>query len=306
MRRPHRLVFWPTFGLIAALLALAVASRRAPADDAAPADSGPIADRAEVPGTLVLHARGREEVEPGRFEVVEKELSWPAAETAIIVCDMWDDHWCQGASRRVAIMAPRMNAVLEAARSRGVMIIHAPSGTMDVYKNTIMRRRMRQAPAIDPPVPIDGWCYLDPKDEAALPIDDSDNGCDCTPPCTIRTAWSRQNPALAIARQDGISDSGPEIYNYLTHLGIKNVVLMGVHTNMCVLGRSFGIRQLTRLGFHVALARDLTDTMYNPRMKPHVSHARGTELVIEHVESYWCPSIRGDDLTRVVLAAPSP
>ena len=88
--------------------------------------------------------------------------------------------------------------------------------------------------------------------------------------------------------------------------GIKNVVLMGVHTNMCVLGRPFGIRQMVRLGINVVLARDLTDAMYDPREYPYVSHARGTELVIEHIEKYWCPSILGDDLTNVIPGSDDP
>ena len=36
--------------------------------------------------------------------------------------------------------------------------------------------------------------------------------------------------------------------------------------------------------------------MYDPRDKPYVSHARGTELVIEHTERYWCPTIISRDL----------
>jgi hypothetical protein len=86
----------------------------------------------------------------------------------------------------------------------------------------------------------------------------------------------------------------------------SNVVLMGVHTNMCVLGRPFGIRQLVRLGKNVVLARDLTDAMYDPRQPPYVSHARGTELVVEHVERYWCPSILGADLMQVVPGSAGP
>ena len=72
--------------------------------------------------------------------------------------------------------------------------------------------------------------------------------------------------------------------------------MTGVHINMCVLGRPFGIRQQVRLGRNVVLVRDLTDAMYDPRDKPYVSHARGTELVIEHTERYWCPTILSRDL----------
>jgi hypothetical protein len=40
--------------------------------------------------------------------------------------------------------------------------------------------------------------------------------------------------------------------------------------------------------------------MYDPRTRPFVSHTRGTELVIEHIETNWCPSIVSEDLTRVI------
>ena len=65
---------------------------------------------------------------------------------------------------------------------------------------------------------------------------------------------------------------------------------------MCVLGRTFGIRGQVKLGNNVVLARDLTDAMYNPEMPPNVSHKSGTELVIEHIEKYWAPSVEWKDL----------
>jgi type 1 glutamine amidotransferase len=36
--------------------------------------------------------------------------------------------------------------------------------------------------------------------------------------------------------------------------------------------------------------------MYNPNREPFVSHFRGTDLVIEHIEKHWCPTITGSDL----------
>ncbi len=123
------------------------------------------------------------------------------------------------------------------------------------------------------------------------------------PPLELRT---RENPAIDITGYDGVSDSGVEIYDYLKQEGIKNVVFMGVHTNKCVLNRSFGIRQMVELGMNVVLVRDLTDATYDPRKWPHVSHARGTELVVEHIETYWCPSVLSEDLTRVLPGSAGP
>jgi hypothetical protein len=139
-----------------------------------------------------------------------------------------------------------------------------------------------------------------------MPVDVSKCSCDDPVVGAAVRRFSKQHPALDIIGYDGISDSGEEIYNFCVAEDIRNVVLMGVHTNMCVLGRPFGIRQMVRLGKNVALARDLTDAMYDPRQPPYVSHARGTEMVIEHIEKYWCPSILGEDLTRVVPGSVGP
>jgi hypothetical protein len=54
---------------------------------------------------------------------------------------------------------------------------------------------------------------------------------------------------------------------------------------------------MINVGKNVALMRDMTDTMYDHRMPPKVNHFAGTDLVIEHVEKYWCPSFTSSDLT---------
>ena len=41
---------------------------------------------------------------------------------------MWDDHTCKAAASRVAEMAPTVNQTAAAARKKGMLIIHAPSG----------------------------------------------------------------------------------------------------------------------------------------------------------------------------------
>ena len=46
--------------------------------------------------------------------------------------------------------------------------------------------------------------------------------------------------------------------------------------------------------------------MYDPRTKPYVSLQRGTDLVIEHIESRFCPSVLSDDLTRVLPGTDGP
>jgi nicotinamidase-related amidase len=253
---------------------------------------------------LKLTLRSRVKGDDGRFTVVEKKADWDPKKTAIIICDMWDDHWCKNAARRVGELAGPLNEAVKAARARGVFVIHAPSTVTKFYQDTPQRRRAKDAPFARTPVPLSteprwgtAWCWPDPKREPALPIDDTDMGCDCAVKCKVRDAWSRQIAAIDIAAEDAITDDGQETWNLLQARGVDNVAICGVHLNMCVLGRPFAIRQLVRLGKNVALVRDLTDTMYNPERPPKVSHFAGTDLVIEHVEKYWCPSFTSADLT---------
>jgi putative heme-binding domain-containing protein len=246
--------------------------------------------------SLTLHTRRRAPApdDPRRWAPVEATTQWDAAHTAIVICDMWDAHHCPDATMRVGEMAPRMNQVIQAARRRGVQIIHCPSDTMDFYKDHPGRALALAAPKVDTKVPLEGWCSLKSDLEAPLPIDDSDGGCDGCPDCPGYKAWSRQHPALEIMPGDAITDS-VEAYYFMHQHGITNVIVMGVHANMCVLGRPFSIRQMVGQGQNVLLMRDLTDSMYNHRRAPFVSHFRGTELVVEHVEKFWCPSITSAD-----------
>jgi nicotinamidase-related amidase len=188
-----------------------------------------------------------------------------------------------------------MNRVVGALRKRGVLIIHCPSGTLAHYRGHPARKLAQAAPEVKPPRPLKGWCPLDKAREGALPIDDSDGGCGCQPRCKGGRPWRKQIEAIEIAGGDALTDSA-EAYYLMRQRGITNLVVMGVHTNMCVLGRPFGIRQMVYQGQNVLLMRDLTDTMYNPRARPFVSHFEGTELVVEHIEKHWCATVTSDQV----------
>jgi lysophospholipase L1-like esterase/nicotinamidase-related amidase len=209
-------------------------------------------------------------------------------------------------------MAPRFNEVLEKARKDGVLIIHAPSSCMKPYEGTPARERAKSAPAAARlPDKIGEWCKQIPAEEQAVyPLDQTDGGEDDdlaehaawakeleAKGLNPKAPWTKQIDTLRIDQQkDAISDSGVEIWNLLESKNIDNVILMGVHLNMCVSGRPFGLRQMAKNGKHVVLMRDMTDTMYNPARWPFVSHVRGTELFTQHVERLICPTITSDQL----------
>lgn len=255
--------------------------------------------------SITMHLRQQVVDLHGKTQTSSRTAQWNPRETAILVCDMWDDHWCRSAARRVGEMAGPLNELLKQARRQGMFVIHAPSSVTRFYEGTPQRQRAQSAPFAKTPVPLataqrwgTAWCWTDGKHEGVLPIDDTDMGCSCSgTKCTVREAWTRQIPAIELFPEDALTDDGQETWNLLAQHGIRHVILCGVHLNMCVLGRPFAIRQMVYLGQDVVLMRDFTDTMYNPERPPGVDHFTGTDLVVGHVERFWCPSIVSTDLT---------
>lgn len=249
----------------------------------------------QPPLRISMQNRIPSDSDEGAFTVNNTIENWKPYETAIIICDMWDKHWCRGATARVAEMAPAMNELLDIARGKGVKIVHAPSDCMDYYKDYPGRKEAGKYKDKQIAGQADG-SKLPSEANAVWPVDQSDEGCeeaDCKP----HRAWTRQTDLLTIKDEDLISDSGAETGAYFKKKKIKNVILMGVHTNMCVIGRSFGLRAMKRMGMNVVLMRDMTDLMYNHEMPPYVNHFTGLDLMVKYIETYVCPSVVSTDFT---------
>lgn len=240
-----------------------------------------------------------------------EKVKWNSHEVAIVICDMWDSHHSITAVRRVNEFAPRLNEVIKSLRDSGATIIHSPSDCMPSYEDHDARKRALAVPiASELPKNISSWCHKIPQEEeASYPIDQSDGGEDEgqfeNNQWAVRlkaegrnpgTPWLHQNSALEIFSKDYVASEGEVVWNILKHKDIKNVILAGVHTNMCVLGRPFGLRQMVRCGMNTVLLRDETDVMYNPKKWPYVSHFTGLDLVIRHIEENVCSTITSDQL----------
>lgn len=261
---------------------------------------------------LSLRTEQAIEDQPNQYRTETTVEHWDPSKTAVIICDVWDAHHSLNAVRRLEEFAPRMNEVVQEARRRGATIIHSPSDCMPSYEGHPARLRAVNAPvAANLPEDIAFWCSRIPSEETATyPVDQSDGGDDDDPaehaPWAEKLKAMGRNPALPWkaesalieidAAKDYISDRGDEVWNVLEQNGITHVILVGVHTNMCVLGRPFGLRQMVRHGKRTVLMRDMTDCMYNPRRWPHVDHFTGNDLVIRHVERHVCPTITSDQI----------
>ena len=223
------------------------------------------------------------------WDVLEESVTIPAEETTLLLCDVWDTHTQRGAVMRLNAMVPRMNEVVKACRKKGVRIVHAPSDTIDFYTDHPARKRVVDCPRVNPPKDLK-------HDDPPLPFDRESGKSD-----TVDTwkkgdgyPWTREHPGIEIADEDAISADGTEVYSLMKHEGRRHFLIMGVHTNMCILHRTFAIKQMVKWGVDVRLVRDLTDGIYSPAKPPYVSHDEGTQLVIGYIEKFWCPTRRGE------------
>jgi len=197
---------------------------------------------------------------------------------------MWNQHWCPSATERVGMLALIINETLNIARNQGVLIIHAPSECTGWYKNYTARKWVVNLPNQQLPLPI---VHSNP----GFPIDSGDAGCD-VPGYSQYTAWTHETDLITIWNHDAIiADNSQEIYNVLIAKGIKNIIYVGVHENMCVMNRQFSIEKTLSWGFQPVITREATDTMYDPSRAPYVPHDQGTFLMTEFIEKFWVPSV---------------
>ena len=159
-------------------------------------------------------------------------VDWKTDETAIIVVDMWNVHWCHSATTRVGEIAVPMNATLAAARDAGIHIIYAPSDVTSFYASNPARARtlaLRNATQ-----PLRKPRYASPP---SFPLGTAtDGGCDA--PATVGSPWSRQIETLTIdssrdyiiaADLPGRPNAGAqELFNIVSTEKLQNLIYMGV------------------------------------------------------------------------------
>jgi len=233
-------------------------------------------------------------------QLVRDRIQLEASQTAIVVVDMWDRHWCKTYTARVANLVPRMNRTLGAARSLGVQVVWAPSDVVAFYRDHPARRAMLAIPPHPAPAP---------GPFAPPPAPKGDN-CECGPdrPCPNASVWTRQQAGLEIVAGDLIADcnEGQELLNLCAERGIETLIYMGVASNMCVCYRSCGMINLRRHGLRVLFVSDLVEAIMangvNPVARtsdPNFTPAKGTALVQQFLEQHVAPSFA----SRQLLAA---
>lgn len=218
----------------------------------------------------------------------------PCNNTAVVISDMWDKHWCKGATKRVAELAPIINDAITKLRNGGVTIVHCPSDTENFYKD---HKAFKRTNDIEKRYwPQDSrWTYTYENEIIPKITNIADpNGleCDCgSEKCKRGQPWKRQNEAIKIDEdKDYICMDNDKIYDVLRNNRIRYVLMMGVHTNMCILNRHFGIKKLLLNEIQPILVKDLTDGMLPRERKPFKDHFSALDDVFTYIETYYCPT----------------
>ena len=87
------------------------------------------------------------------------------------------------------------------------------------------------------------------------------------------------HPDLKIDASDLMPDTLEDVYSLCRQRGLTHLIYCGVHTQVCLLGKPMGLRNLKAAGLSCILARDLTDAHpgYDPAREftPDLQHEPG-------------------------------
>jgi len=235
--------------------------------------------------TLSLQTRGPDGKPSTREETVE------AGRVGIVVVDPWNFHWCKTATMRVDALIPRMNKALEAGRAMGMTVMLCPSDVVENYAGWPQREAVIAMPKhpvpslkkIDCPAPPDG------------------GGCACGKErCVVNYGWDAMHPGLRIDAKDLMPDTLEEVWTLCKDRKLTHLIYIGVHTQVCLLGKPMGLRNLKAAGMQCILARDITDA--HPGYNPATGFTPDghTAEVVVHFERHLAPTVNmAEELAKV-------
>jgi len=212
--------------------------------------------------------------------IVRREKIDPKT-VGVVIIDMWNWHWCKTNAARDASMLPRMNKCLEGARKLGMQILWCPTDVANNYVGTVQRERALATVRVPLPPSLDLACPH-PYVGDCMCGDDT---------CLQSQGWYKMADAFVIGDSDMIARGPQEIYSICKARGITRLFYMGINTNICVLDKPEGMRNMMNYGLQCALVSDLQDpqTQYEPAkgLTPDVWNAR----IVAHFEKYLAPSL---------------
>jgi len=110
---------------------------------------------------------------------------------------------------------------------------------------------------------------------------------------------NRLSLGVAVARNDYIISNFKEAAMSFVGLGKKTVIVLGQHTNMCLMAV---FQYCKEVGLDLVIVRDLVDTawLYEFQKDHHPTHDKGNDATNRYFDSDFGCSIRSYDLIRAL------
>lgn len=240
--------------------------------------------------------------EERNFQFVERTLSLPVHQSALVLVDVWStcylDSWMERATQ---ITQGRIAPLLAAAREIGLTVIHAPSPQVaDRYANAPEESAsLPQANAASQWPP--------PKFRGIYRGDDfSEFGRNREP--RLQSAIERYKTELDIAAaarpQPGelVIHTGAQMHELLAERKILHLFYAGFATNWCILRRDYGLVAMNDRGYNCILLRDATTGI---EFHDSVESLTATRIAIREIETKYAWSAATDDFIAAAENLPA-
>lgn len=215
------------------------------------------------------------------FHFVEKSLALPAAQTALVLVDVWATHYIDSWLQRAAdITREKIVPLMAAARQAGALVVHAPSPFV------VERHHPASMPAAAAGVAgTDSW---PPAGFRGIYRGGEYEAFGRSPEPRLAAAQARYETELKIADiaapqgDDEVIADGDQLHELLKARGILHLVYAGFATNWCVIGRDYGIIAMNGRGYNIVLVRDATTGV---EFHDTVAQETATQIAIREIET---------------------
>lgn len=189
-------------------------------------------------------------------------LDWqvPVAQCAMICLDVWNEHYCSDVEQRMDDIARRRIApLLASCREHGLQVIHVP-GPPIVQKSPNWLRMIDESARPQPEYPDSPqWPPAEFRArkgafaQYARPVESY-----VGPAAVHRDTRRDFHPMVRPAGDEPVILSGEELHRYCARRGILHLFYVGFLVNVCMISRTYSLKNMMDRGYHGILLRDCT------------------------------------------------
>lgn len=212
------------------------------------------------------HMPQRSGMRESQFERASLQWSLPAQRAALVLVDMWSEHYVVSHLQRgQQIAAQRIVPLMAVFRAAGASVVHAPSpDCAPRYKHLLTRvEGTPEGPAVPPrpPTSLPDWPPAEFRRKEgefaglAKPSDPKDEEFDCI--------IAERSMIREVEPEDGdaVVFTGDQLHAVLRDRGVTTLFYVGFAANFCVPNRDYGMRAMRSRGYDIVLVRDCTSAI---------------------------------------------